>query len=102
MTHIIIFIRQTPLAHPDIPPPFAPIIFTPIQIQRQGQRDLHAVVDMHWVELRVDVEGQGGLLVVAGRGQAGDALVFCAVDAEDCEGVFEEDGLGHDGGGLED
>lgn len=89
MTHVVVFVRQASLAQADVPPPFAAVFFAAVEVQGQGQGDLDAVVDVDGVELGVDVEGQRRLLVVADRGQAGDALVFGAVDAGDGEGVFE-------------
>ena len=97
MTHIIVFIRQASLPETNVPPAFA-IVFAPVEIQCEGEGDLHPIVHVHGVELGVDIQRERDLLVIAGCGYSRYSLVFLAVDAEDGEGVFEEDGFGHGSG----
>jgi hypothetical protein len=97
MAHIIVFIRQTSLPEANVPPAFA-IVFASVEVQCEGEGDLHPIIHVHGVELGVDVQGKGDLLVIAGCGYSRYSLVFLAVDAEDGEGVFEKDGLGHGSG----
>ena len=95
MTDIIKLVRERLFPPPDFPPPF-PIIFTTVEIQRERQRDGHTVVDIQRVEFGVDVEVEEDFLAAFAEGlDAGDAVVFGAVDLGDLEAVLEEDVFGH-------
>lgn len=94
MTHIIPLIRHARLPPPQIPPPL-PIILAPVQRQRRREQQLQPVADGAGEELRVDVEGQGGVAVFGVGGEPGDAVVFGGVDGGEGEGGGEEVGVCH-------
>ena len=96
MAHVIILVRHArlPAAAPEVPPPF-PVVLAAVERERRREQDLQPVADGAGEELRVDVEGEGGVAVLRVRGQAGDAVVFGRVDGGEGEGVGEEVGVAH-------
>ncbi len=96
MAHIIVLVRKARLPAREIPPPLA-VILAPVQRQRGREQDLQAVADGAGEELRVDVEGEGGVAVFRVGGEAGDAVVFLVVDGGEGEGIGEEVRVAHGG-----
>ena len=98
MADVIVLVRHAGLAPADIPPPLA-VVLAAVERERRREQDLQPVADGAGEELRVDVEGEGGVAVFGVGGEAGDAVVFLRVDGGEGEGVGEEVGVAHGLGG---
>ena len=98
MAHIIVLVRHAGLAPADVPPPLA-VVFAAVERERRREQDLQPVAEVAGEELRVDVEGEGGVAVFGVGREAGDAVVFLRVDGGEGEGVGEEVGVAHGLGG---
>lgn len=55
MAYIVEFVCQRLLSPANFPPAFA-VVFASVQIQRQCERDSHAIVHIEGVELGVDIK----------------------------------------------
>jgi hypothetical protein len=95
MTNIVKLVRQGLFSSPYFPPPFS-VIFATVEVQRERQRDRHSIVDIERVEFGIDVEVEENFLAAFAEGlDAGDSVVFGAVDLGDLEAVLKEDVFGH-------
>ena len=95
MADIVELVCESLLSSTNLSPSF-PIIFAAVKIQRQCERDCHAIIDIERVEFSIDIEVEKNFLAAfAERLDAGDSVVLCAVDIGDLEAVLEEDIFGH-------
>lgn len=94
MTNIIILIRHARLPPPDVPPPLA-VVLAAVERERRREQQLQPVADGAGEQLRVDVEGDGGVAVLRVRGEPRDAVVLLRVEGGEGEGVGEEVRVAH-------
>ena len=98
MADVVIVVRKSLLSHPNVSPRAAAAGAIVLAVQRQSrrQRKGQRLPGSTRVDLRVHVECKSGHLVGRCTAYPGDAVIFLGVDRRDGEGVFKEDGVGHD------